>query len=332
MSSAPATPRTPKVVQRVVPEKTILNFDSNETYVEDDDDTFMHQSSMILEYLDVLEDTTPDDTIQDELLNLLTEESTVEVPAESNTKEEPVADEKPALESIILAQTSEFRKFLVKHEVVRKLLHSSIGVFTLWLYTLGVHQTQIILPLATLFAVIFTNDYIRFQNPELNRKVVNTMWFLIREKEVNQYNGTLWYLVGLMIVFALFPKDISLMSVLLLSWADVSASTIGRQFGKYTPQITAGKSVAGSLASFVTGVFSCYLLYGYFIPNYNVNEPKDILWSESTSQLNFHVYALLSGFIASASEFINLWNIDDNFTIPVLSGFFLYGVAKAFEV
>lgn len=228
---------------------------------------------------------------------------------------------------------SALRKFIIKHELIRKGLHSSIGIFTLWLYTLGVHQTQLILPLSTLFAVIFTNDYIRFRNPELNQKIVKQFWFLIRDKEENQYNGTLYFLVGLVIIFSTCPKDISLMSVLLLSWADTAALTFGRQFGKYTPKVGEGKSLAGCIASFATGIISCYVLYGYFIPVYShVNTAEDIMWTPTTSKLSFPVYAFLSGLIASLSEMIDIGGIDDNFTIPVLSGGFLYALVKWFQV
>ncbi|CAH2354385.1 CTP-dependent diacylglycerol kinase 1 [[Candida] railenensis] len=237
------------------------------------------------------------------------------------------------VEGSVASAESALRKFIIKHELIRKGLHSSIGIFTLWLYTLGVHQTQLILPLSTLFAVIFTNDYIRFRNPELNQKIVKQFWFLIRDKEENQYNGTLYFLVGLVIIFSTCPKDISLMSVLLLSWADTAASTFGRQFGKYTPKVGEGKSLAGCIASFATGIISCYVLYGYFIPGYNhVNTAEDIMWTPTTSKLSFPVYAFLSGLIASLSEMIDIGGIDDNFTIPVLSGGFLYALVKWFQV
>lgn len=321
-------PQTPRKMARVtatqtpksIRKRTIL--DPNSSYIETDDATYIYGGS-----------SDDDDNLESSILEEDADEST--------DVEEEAAAKVASDETIISEEVAELsdkhsalRKFIVKHEVIRKVFHSSIGVFTLWLYTLGVHQQQLLAPLLAIFAVIFVNDYMRFRNPELNAKIVSMFWFVIRPSEVHQYNGVLWYLIGLVLVFAVAPKDISLMSVLLLSWADTAASTFGRQFGKYTPRFANGKSLAGSIASGVTGVLSCYMLYSYFIPAYNdqVNVPGDILWTPESSKLNLHVYALLAGVIASVSEFIDIYGLDDNFTIPVMSGAFLLGLVNWFHV
>lgn len=311
--------RTPKSIKK----RTIL--DPNSSYLETDDATYIYGGS-----------SDEDDDLESSILVEDADDSTdvEEEAAAKASSEETVLDVQAEEPVLVQKEYSAVHNFIVKHEVIRKVFHSSIGVVTLWLYTLGVNQQQLVVPLLALFAVIFANDYLRLHNPELNAKIVSAFWFVIRPSEVHQYNGVLWYLVGLVFVFAVAPKDISLMSVLLLSWADTAASTFGRQFGKYTPKFANGKSVAGSIASGVTGVLSCYLLYSYFIPVYNdkVNVPGDILWTPESSKLNLHVYALLSGLIASVSEFIDLFGLDDNFTIPVMSGTFLLGVVHWFQV
>lgn len=362
----PLTPRTPRgklssrnvATPKSLKKKTILNFDPNLSYMEEDDYSYVVGESADEDSDDDSADELDDDEDADLLEEVKEEEENGDLEengsvhkhqqqsttaAERALFEDEDDSAKGSAEPEVQATTatsldsragqSKLRQFLVKHEVLRKSLHLSIGVFTMWLYTLGVHQTQIIAPLVTLFGIIFTNDYIRLRNPELNQRICERWWFLIRESEVNLYNGTLYFLVGLVIVFSLFPKDISLMSVLLLSWADTAALTVGRAYGKYTPKISKGKSVAGSLASFATGVVSCYVLYGYFVPQYqHVNSVGDIMWTPETSKLNLHVYAVLSGLIASVSEFIDLGGLDDNFTIPVLSGGFLFAVVKMFSV
>ncbi|KAK6454734.1 cytidylyltransferase family-domain-containing protein [Scheffersomyces xylosifermentans] len=359
MTSVPSTPKTPRAPNTSVARKqakqtpksvsiakaTSFSFDGEDSYIEEEDATYMFNDTTSLSE-DEDYDNDEDDEGDFDAVDEMTSEDTTEVELDENIVSDKLSTETTTTireESTIVEEVdqnqpdvpeSKFRQFLVKHEISRKVLHSSIGVFTLWLYTLGVTTSQLPLPLFALAVVIFLNDYIRFKNPELNKKIVKQFWFIIREKEVDTYNGVLYYLIGLVIVFLLFPKDICLMSVLLLSWADTAASTIGRKFGKYTPKISKGKSVAGSLASFVAGVLSCYLLYGYFIPVYDsqVNRPGDIFWSEETSNLSFLVYALFSGAIASVSEFINLWDIDDNFTIPVLSAVFLYGLVTVAHI
>lgn len=218
-------------------------------------------------------------------------------------------------------------EFWVKHEIGRKALHSSIGVFTLWLYSLGFSHKDITVPLVVLFVILFAVDYVRLHLARVNRFACKHFWTLIRDLEQNSYNGTLYYIAGIVFVFRLYAKDISVMSVLLLSWADTAALTFGRQFGKYTWKITASKSVAGCLASFVMGTVTCFCFYGFFIPHV---EPQALdlsncasyalEWHASTSRMNLVVYSLCTGVIASFSEVVDVFGLDDNFTIPVLSG------------
>ena len=319
------------------PSTTIFDFDANGSYIEEDDKSYIFNSSSIEiddtmddedeEEEDGDEDTLDDDLddteveFDDDLINnkLSQQESILESTASLNendtTTTTPTSNQ----------QQSKFRAFLIKHEIPRKVFHSSIGIVTLWLYTLGVTIPQLFIPLSTMFVLVLTNDLIRLNNPNLNKKICKLMWFMIRENEIKSYNGVLYYLAGVLIVFTFYPKDIAVLSVLLLSWADTAASTFGRQFGKYTPKLASGKSLAGSLASAIIGTLAAYLWYGYFIPKYNnLNSSTDIFWTQETSLLNFHVYAILCGVIASVSEFINLWGLDDNFTIPVLGGTCLY--------
>lgn len=226
------------------------------------------------------------------------------------------------------------KSFVEKHELPRKAFHSSTGLFTLWLYVNGYSQRLMVKPMIVMAVSCFLQDFIRFRVPSLNAKLVKLYSSMMRESEVHKYNGILFFLVGLIITSSLLPKDICLMCNLLLSWGDTSASMVGREFGKYTPKLGANKSLAGCIASFLTGLGCCYLLYAGFIPKYHhlVDLPNDIMWSAETSRMNMHCFALASGLIASVSEFIDLWGMDDNFTIPVLSGGFLYGLVYLFQI
>lgn len=296
-----ATPRT-ALKPRGPLRKTIHLYDANSSYIEDDDATYIH------------------DTLDEEL-----EE-------EYSVIEDLMIQVNDANETVLLPPQSAVAKFIMKHELGRKGLHSFIGVFTLKMYTMGLSTKDFIIPLVILFAVVFTNDFIRLRNPELNKKICRSMWWMIREKEVELYNGTLWYLAGLIIVFILFPKDISLMLVLLLLWADTAALTVGRAFGKYTAKILANKLVAGSFGAFLAGVASCFVLYGYFIPEYpQVNHTGDIMWSAESSKMTLVQYAVALGIIALGSELVDFMGIDDNFSIPVISAVALYILVRAVE-
>lgn len=177
----------------------------------------------------------------------------------------------------------------------------------------------------------------------------------MRESEVDGWNGVIWYLLGAWIVLRWFPKDIGVVSVLLLSWCDTAASTFGRLWGRYTPRIRRGKSLAGSLAALVVGVGTAVLFWGAVVPflgepnGYDTGEntlmfqnrltlPPQIRgflgWTAEqasiTGGLALGAMSMVAGFIASASEAIDLFGWDDNLTIPVLCGVGLWGFLKVF--
>ncbi|GMF00275.1 hypothetical protein B5S28_g4383 [[Candida] boidinii] len=232
---------------------------------------------------------------------------------------------------LLLESHKKFGNFIHKHEIPRKVFHTSIGFITIFLYLNNIQTYQIRNPLLIGFIIMFSIDLLRLNSSKINKLYCKYLGFLMREKEINTYNGVLWYLLGLIIVFSIYKKDICLMSVFLLSWSDTAASTFGRAYGHLTPKIARGKSLAGSIAAFITGVFASYLLYNYLLPNFplvNNNIYSDLSYNKDNNILNIHFLSLLSGLIAAVSEGIDLFNWDDNFTIPVLSSGFLWIVLK----
>ena len=240
-----------------------------------------------------------------------------------------------------------------RHEVPRKFLHVSIGFFTIWAYVHGLQTSNIHPYLMTALVPIATLDYIRFKSPSFNRLYVRTVGAFMRETEFEGWNGVIWYLLGAWTVLRFFPKDIGVMGILLLSWCDTAASTVGRAYGRYTPRIRRGKSLAGSLAAFVVGAITAAGFWGWLAPR-NGLFPEDVNWpfmftgilslpgpvrdlaglteaqASISGGLALTVMSLWTGFVASASEVIDVFGWDDNLTIPVLSGIGMSGFLKIF--
>jgi len=176
----------------------------------------------------------------------------------------------------------------------------------------------------------------------------------MRESEVRGTNGVVWYLVGSLTVLLFFPKDVATLSILLLSWCDTAASTAGRAWGKYTPRIRKGKSLAGCLAGFVVGAVTAAIFLGWIVPGTPrfQNDPVGgIMWN---GRLGFGrgvsgngrqksgwgrwieggwalgLMSLWTGLVASASEAMDLWGLDDNVVIPVVSAVGVWGLLKVF--
>jgi len=177
----------------------------------------------------------------------------------------------------------------------------------------------------------------------------------MRESEAHdRYNGVISYLAGAWFVMFFCPKDVALVSVILLSWCDTAASTFGRAYGRYTPRIRKGKSLAGSLAAFVFGVAAAVLFWGFVGPSVpqsmNMGDNKfafdghltlpprareTLGWSKKQATIDGTIalaaVALWSGLVVSVSEAIDLFELDDNLTIPILCGIGLAGFFKAFD-
>lgn len=200
---------------------------------------------------------------------------------------------------------------------------------------------------------IATVDFLRHTYPSLNRLYVRVLGILMRETEYAGWNGVIWYLLGAWIVLGFFPKDIGVMGVLLLSWCDTAASTVGRAFGRYTPRIRRNKSLAGSLAAFAAGVLTAASFWGYLAPRTGpfvddvdwpfmftgtlglpsaVQNAFGISKSQGsiTGALALAVMSIWTGAVAAASEVIDIFGWDDNLTIPVLSGIGMWGFLKLF--
>ncbi|KAL8712645.1 MAG: hypothetical protein Q9220_003176 [cf. Caloplaca sp. 1 TL-2023] len=241
-----------------------------------------------------------------------------------------------------------FRSFIHRHEIPRKALHLSIGFFTLNLYSRGISQHSIHPWLLGALIPIASTDYLRHTFPAFNRLYIRVLGALMRESEVDGWNGVIWYLLGAWTVLRFLPKDVGVMSVLLLSWCDTAASTVGRLYGRYTPRIRKGKSVAGSAAAMGVGILTAGMFWGWAVPRYGHDEGfmfngvlrvpgmvRDAVgWKNGEGVLGgwaaLSVVGLWSGLVASASEVVDVFGWDDNLTIPVLSGIGLWGFFKVF--
>jgi diacylglycerol kinase (CTP) len=173
---------------------------------------------------------------------------------------------------------------------------------------------------------------------------------LMRESEVQGYNGVIWYLAGTWAVLRFAPKDIGVMGVLLLSWCDTAASTVGRLWGRHTWRLRPGKSAAGSAAAVVVGVLTAWGFWGLLAPRFDTSNGSNFAfqgvlrapdavkallgWGNDRGFLEgpaaIGILSIVTGIIASGSEAIDLFNWDDNFTIPVLCGIGLWGFLKVF--
>lgn len=245
-----------------------------------------------------------------------------------------------------------FQTLIHKHEVPRKALHVSIGFFVYWLYVTGTQTSAVPPYLMAALVPIASVDFLRHKYPSLNRLYVRFFGALMRETEYSGWNGVIFYLLGAWIALRFFPKDVSVVAVMLLSWCDTAASTFGRLYGRYTPRIRRGKSLAGSLAACLVGVATAGWFWGVLAPRTGpfpgdgqhpfmfqgvLRLPTivaNLLGLDESAVLRgpaaLGIMSLWSGLVAAGSEVVDLFGWDDNLTIPVLSGVGIWGFLKIF--
>lgn len=182
----------------------------------------------------------------------------------------------------------------------RKIWHMS-GVFTMFLayQFMPFWLSLSILILAWLAFV--PADLLRQNNPVLNRRLIS--WFkpIIRKCEVDRISGSSYLITGVLIIDCLFAREVVSIALLFLAFADPIASFFGIKFGKH--KIFGGKSLEGFLAGYVVCVI-CSFAYLYALGF----EAQRIL-----------IFSLCAGLIGAISELLTFWDLDDNFTLPILS-------------
>lgn len=187
--------------------------------------------------------------------------------------------------------------------ILRKIWHISTGSLALFFFLRSplsqVWWASFIMGIAV---AGFTIDLVRNRVPGVNKFVLKVMGPLMRRSEREGISGLPFYALGVSISLFCFSRDIAVVSSMFLIFSDPISSFFGVLYGK--DKILPNKSLQGAVAGF----FTCYLITLFYAMN--------------TTTLGTHllVYSIVAGLIGSASELVSAFNIDDNLTIPVLSG------------
>eukprot|EP00931_Biecheleriopsis_adriatica_P080256 TRINITY_DN53610_c0_g1_i1.p1 TRINITY_DN53610_c0_g1~~TRINITY_DN53610_c0_g1_i1.p1 ORF type:complete len:285 (+),score=43.15 TRINITY_DN53610_c0_g1_i1:84-938(+) len=139
---------------------------------------------------------------------------------------------------------------------------------------------------------------------------------ILRDQEQNSLCGGSYFSLGCTLAIHLFAPVIAMTSIIFLVMGDLSAALIGRSFGQTVCSMKIGpgrkKSVEGSAAMFmVCLVFGCTIF----------------------SQIHLREYAVVIGALAATlTELYEPFGVNDNVTIPILSGVALtFGFARTYS-
>jgi diacylglycerol kinase (CTP) len=191
--------------------------------------------------------------------------------------------------------------------LARKVWHCGMGLFMVFIYLIGTPKLVCVLLLLSALAFTLTLEYGRLRFPRLNEWAIKAMGPLMRKSEVSKVSGTPFYVGSVLLSVIIFPKSIAILSILFLAIGDPISSVFGILYGDLGPRFSNGKSLIGTAAGM--GI-CCLITFVYFVMNQN---------SIGASAL----IALAGGIAGGGAEMIPL-DIDDNFSIPLVSGLALW--------
>ena len=166
--------------------------------------------------------------------------------------------------------------------------------------------------LLVLGVIFVALDFGRVRSPRVRRALPRFVLALVREEERRRVSPIAHFVFAAVLVDVLYlffglPKDVILPAVLFISIGDPLARIVGRRFGSRTIPGT-GKTVAGSLAFFVSGGLAAVL----------VCTALGAQWT--------WLVVLGGGLFATLVELYSRWW--DNFTIPFFTTLAMWGLSR----
>ncbi len=195
----------------------------------------------------------------------------------------------------------------------RKAWHMLMGFFMVGVYMAGLTRGQGVIILAFFLALSLGAETARLKIPALNDLVIRFWGPIMRACEVNRYSGTPYYIASALIAVGIFPKPIAALSIAFLAVGDPIASLFGILYGDRSIRFSNGKSLIGTLA----GMLACSAVAFLFLQFMNTTQFMEL------SLDHLVILAVIGGIAGGGAELLPM-EIDDNFAIPVVSGFILW--------
>ena len=174
-------------------------------------------------------------------------------------------------------------------------------------YGIGFPKAVCVSILVIALAVFLTAEYARLKFPRFNARALKVMGPIMRKNEIDKMSGTPFYVGSVLLAIIIFPKPIAILSILFLAIGDPMSSIFGITWGHKSYRFSNGKSLIGTAA----GMGICSVITFLYLTLTGV------------SILPSLCIALAGGFAGGGAEMIPL-EIDDNFSIPLVSGMALW--------
>lgn len=177
----------------------------------------------------------------------------------------------------------------------RKIFHALAGAVIPSAYYFAVLPQGVITWLVLATAAVWIGfDSLRLGSPSLNARFTRVLRPLLKRKETHTLTGASYLLGGSTLAILLYPPAVMMTTLFFIALGDPAAALVGKRFGR--ARFSNGRSLEGSFAMFATCVFVARWLGGF-------------TWSVSVA----------GAMVAAVTELYS-GKIDDNITVPLLSG------------
>lgn len=184
-------------------------------------------------------------------------------------------------------------------QMARRIFHMANGSFIATLYWISFDHTQMIHFLGTIACVLYVVEQVRIKYPEKAAKLLPFTKFIIRAEEQLKESAMVPFAMAVLLTIITFPKEIALVGIYALAFADPLSALIGIKYGKH--KISPTRSYEGSFAFFGATFISSMVV----LINFHPDQPLSVF---------FLSFAL--GIFGAFFDLIPL-KIDDNLTIPL---------------
>jgi len=181
-------------------------------------------------------------------------------------------------------------------EIKRKSIHLSTTAIPVFYYFYPKRE-HILLVCILLVLGFFIADVLRLIFGHARTYFLLIFSNLLRQDEAQgRLTGATWLFIGILVTILVFPVEIAVPSMLLLTVADPVAAIIGKHWGSFGVH---NKTLEGSSAFFIVAMLVLMLFFG-------------MSWQ-----------VLLVAIAATITELMPL-RINDNISVPVVSGMLMY--------
>lgn len=199
-----------------------------------------------------------------------------------------------------------------KKELVRKFVHF-LSIFILLIYFIAsdFFSPKIALIILTFILIILLEfEYLRL---EIGNKIpiLGHIWkYIRRTKEKNTVGADIFFLIGAILVLAIFDLRIAIAAILMTTFGDLAAALIGQRFGRHWLGFLKERAWEGILAEFFVDIV---IGAGVFFWGF---------WSNFSLFYNWQLWLVV--FVMSISATVVetiIYKMDDNLVIPLFAGF-----------